>query len=174
MQEGCQIAFNSWKFNKAELNYMVSEQEMLASLSNVQMWRCYLEGSQFTLVTDHCPNTFLKTQPTLNRRQARWSEILQPYDFKWEYRPGRTNVADPLSRIPVGQVATMGERGCASALCAICIPQDDQVAVPRPGATSSSLLRRLVEWYVTNAEFQKLLQSQKNWEYRGGLWYRGD
>ena len=142
---------------------------MLASVRAVQTWPCYLEGSQFTLVTNHCPNTFLKTQATLNRRQARWSEILQPYDFKWEYRPGRTNVADPLSRIPVGQVATMGERGCASALCAICRPQDDQVAVPRLGATSSSLLRRLVERYATDAEFQKLLPSQKNWEYRGGL-----
>ena len=157
MQEGRPIAFDSQKFNKAEMNYTVSEQEMLASVRAVQTWRCYLEGSQFTLVTDHCPNTFLKTQPTLNRRQARWSEILQPYDFKWEYKPGRTNVADPLSRIPVGQVVTMGERGCASALCAIFGPHDDQVAIPRPGATSSNLLQTLVEKYMTDAEFQKLL-----------------
>ena len=146
----------------------------MASVHAVQTWRCYLEGSKFTLVTDHCPNTFLKTQPTLNRRQARWSEILQPYDFKWEYRPGRTNVADPLSRIPVGKVETMGEPGCASALCAICGPSYDQVAVPRPEATSSSLIRRLVERYAIDAEFQKLLPTQKNWEYRGGLWYSGN
>ena len=174
LQEGQPIAFDSRKFNKAELNYTVSEQEMLASVRAVQTWRCYLEGSKFTLVTDHCANTFLKTQPTLNRRQARWSEILQPYDFKWEYRPGRTNVADPLSRIPVGKVETMGEPGCASALCAICGPSYDQVAVPRPEATSSSLVRRLVDRYATDAEFQKLLPTQKNWEYRGGLWYRGN
>ena len=67
LQEGQPIAFDSRKFNKAELNYTVSEQEMLASVRAVQTWRCYLEGSKFTLVTDHCPNTFLKTQPTLNR-----------------------------------------------------------------------------------------------------------
>ena len=67
LQEGQPIAFNSRKFNKAELNYTVSEQEMLASVHAVQTWRCYLEGSKFTLVTDHCPNTLLKTQPTLNR-----------------------------------------------------------------------------------------------------------
>ena len=113
--------------------------------------------------------SFLKTQPTLNRRQARWSEILQPYDFKWEYRPGRTNVADPLSRIPVGKVETMGEPGCASALCAICGPSYDQVAIPRPEATSSSLIWRLVDRYAIDIEFQKLLPTQKNWEYRGGL-----
>ena len=130
---------------------------MLALVHAVQTWRCYLEGSKFTLVTDHYPNTFLKTQPTLNWRQARWSEILQPYDFKWEYRPGRTNVANPLSRIPVGKVETMEEPGRTSALCAIYEPSYDQVAIPRPKATSSSLIRRLIDLYATDAEFQKLL-----------------
>ena len=61
MQEGWRIAFDSQKFNKAELNYTMSEQEMLASVRAVQTWCYYLEGSQFALVTDHCPNTFLKT-----------------------------------------------------------------------------------------------------------------
>ena len=89
----------------------------MASVHDVQTWRCDLEGSKFTLVTDHGPNTFLKTQPTLNQRQALWSEILQPYDFKREYRPSRTNVADPLSRIPIRKVETVGEPRCASALC---------------------------------------------------------
>ena len=82
LQEGQPVAFDNRKFNKAELNYTMSEQEMLASVHAVQTWCCYLEGSKFTLVTNHYPNTLLKTQPTLNRRQARWSEILQPYDFK--------------------------------------------------------------------------------------------
>ena len=145
LQAGRPIAFDSRKFNKAELNYSVSEQEMLASVRAVQAWRCYLEGVPFTLVIDHCPNTFLKTQPTLNRRQAQWSEILQPYDFKWEYRPSKTNVADPLSRIPVGKAETMEERGHVSALRAICGLPNDQEAAPHPGANSSSLSRRLVD-----------------------------
>ena len=78
-------------------------------------------------------------------------------------------MADPLSRIPVRQVATIGERGCASTLNITSKPQDDQVAVPRPRETSSSLLQRLVAQYKTNSEFQKLLSNQKNWEYCGGL-----
>ena len=49
-QEGQPIAFDSRKFNKVELNYTASEQEMLASVRTVQTWRCYLEGSKFTLV----------------------------------------------------------------------------------------------------------------------------
>ena len=41
-------------------------------------------------------------------------------------------------------------------------------------ATSSNLIQRLVERYAMDAEFQKLLLTQKIWEYRGSLWYRGD
>lgn len=36
----------------------------------------------------------------LSRRQTRWSEELQRYHFEWVYRPGKQNVADPLSRNP--------------------------------------------------------------------------
>ena len=42
----------------------------------------------------------LITQPTLSRRQARWSEYLQRFHFSWVHRSGRHNVADPLSRNP--------------------------------------------------------------------------
>ena len=59
LQEGQPIGFNIRKFNKAEMNYTVSEQDMLALVHAVQTWRCYLEGSKFTLVMDHYPNTFL-------------------------------------------------------------------------------------------------------------------
>ena len=52
------------------------------------------------MVTDNKPNTFLAAQPTLSRRQARWSEYLQRFHFNWVHRPGRRNVADPLSRNP--------------------------------------------------------------------------
>ena len=48
---------------------------------------------------DHNPNVFLRAKTELSRRQARWSELLQSYDFWWDYRPARTNLADSLSRI---------------------------------------------------------------------------
>jgi len=52
------------------------------------------------LCVDH-----VDTQPTLSKRQARWSEYLQRFNFTWQYRPGRTNVADPLSRNPTYRTA---------------------------------------------------------------------
>ena len=51
-------------------------------------------------MTDHNPLTFLQTQPTLSRRQARWMEYLTRFHYTWVYRPGRVNVAEPISRNP--------------------------------------------------------------------------
>jgi len=105
LQDERPVAFESRKLSPAELNYTTGEQELLAVVHCLTVWRCYLEGPQFTVITDHCPNTYLQTQPNLSRRQARWLEFLQRFNMKWIYRAGRTNVADPLSRYPVSEAA---------------------------------------------------------------------
>ena len=99
LQDGHPVAFESRKINSAELNYTVTKKEMLAVVHALRVWRCYLERAEFTVFTDHVSNTFFQTQPTLSRRQARWSEFLQRFGiFKWEYRKGERNAADALSR----------------------------------------------------------------------------
>ena len=97
LQEGRPIAFESRKLSPAEVNYTTGEQELLAVVHAMRTWRCYQEGVEFTVVTDHCPLTFFQTQQVLSRRQTRWSEFLSQFHFQWIYQPGRTNVADPLS-----------------------------------------------------------------------------
>ena len=99
LQDGHPVAFESRKLIPAEMNYTTTEKEMLAVVHALRVWRCYLEGAEFTVFTDHVSNTFFQTQPCLSRRQARWSEFLQRFGvFKWEYRKGGRNVADVLSR----------------------------------------------------------------------------
>ena len=102
LQEGRPIAFTGRLLNSAEQRYTTTEQELLAVVYALSQWRCYLQGAQhdFILVTDHHPNTYFATQPNLTRRQARWSEKLQEYHFSWQYRPGKHNIADPVSRSP--------------------------------------------------------------------------
>lgn len=51
---------------KAEMNYVNHEQELLAVIAALRVFRCYLLGEHFTLVTDNMPNTYLDTQPTLS------------------------------------------------------------------------------------------------------------
>ena len=106
IQQGRPIAFWSRKLVPAEQNYHITEQELLAVIEALKAFRCYVDGIPFNLVTDHKPNTFLDTQLTLSRRQTRWSEYLPRFNFTWEYRPGRTNVAGPLSRNPSYRPAT--------------------------------------------------------------------
>ena len=101
-QEDRPLAYFSRKFNTAEANYSVGEQELLALHDALLHWRCYLEGPEVLLITDHCPLRYLKTQPMLSRRQARWMELFSRYNYSIKYSPGRKNVADPLSRYPIG------------------------------------------------------------------------
>jgi hypothetical protein len=49
--------------------------------------------------TDHNPNTYMPTK-ALSRRQARWSELFQHFNFTWKHKPGKDNIADGLSRLP--------------------------------------------------------------------------
>ena len=49
--------------------------------------------------TDHKNLEYYNTTQLLNRRQARWAEILSQFNFKNVYSPGeKNNKADPLSR----------------------------------------------------------------------------
>ena len=95
------VSYEGRKYRPAELNYSVGEQELLAVVHALTVWRCYLEGApKFKVVTDHNPLIWFNTQTMLSRRQSRWSEFMQRFDFEWCYRPGKLNFADPLSRAP--------------------------------------------------------------------------
>ncbi|GJP60721.1 hypothetical protein CLOP_g17947 [Closterium sp. NIES-67] len=40
-------------------------------------WRCYVHMQPVTVLTEHCTLQYLKTQPHLTPRQARWMEYLE-------------------------------------------------------------------------------------------------
>ena len=114
-QFGRPLAFESKKLTDAEKNWTTTDQELWAVIHALKIWRCYLEGINFTVVTDHNPLVHLQSQPTLSRRQARWAEYLQRFTFAWQYRPGKGNVADPLSRLPLTTAALKVTRAAAEA-----------------------------------------------------------
>jgi hypothetical protein len=63
------------------------------------MWRHYLLGRIFVLMTDHSGLRYLFDQPKLNVRQARWMSLLSEFDCKIKHIKGKENrVVDALSR----------------------------------------------------------------------------
>ena len=95
------VAYYSRKLSAAEQNYPIYDKEMLAVVASVLEWRNYLEGSQkeFLILTDHKNLEYFMTAKTLNRRQARWAELLSGYDYDAKYKPGKeTSKANALSR----------------------------------------------------------------------------
>src|SRR5205814_10314240 len=65
-------------------------------------WRHYLEGSKYpvNVRSDHKNLERFMTTKILNRRQARWAEILSGYDFVLDHITGSKNPADGPSRRP--------------------------------------------------------------------------
>lgn len=176
LQDGHPVAYESRKLSSAEVHYTTTEQELLGIIHALKVWRCFLEGVQFTVVTDHCPNTFFSTLPELNRRQARWSEFLQMFDFDWAYRPGRTNVADPLSRIPDQVAPAHAQSG--QTLAALC----SRVAADSPAGTeaasvtcqSPALLELVRSGYSADPSFADTARKYKlSFDNQQSLWLKG-
>ncbi|KAE9295160.1 hypothetical protein PR003_g24087 [Phytophthora rubi] len=105
------VAFASKVNSSAEANYSITELECLAVVWSVKLFRPYLYGRAFTIITDHSALKWLMTRPNLAGRLHRWSLTLQEYEFEILYRPGATNVvADALSRAPATVMAVVGRK----------------------------------------------------------------
>jgi len=97
----CPESFILRELLPAELNYDVVDKEMLAFVFLLQKWRHFLHGAQHTTIvySDHQDLTYFKIAVSLNRRQARWAEELQTFNFDLIYQKGSSNLkADTLSR----------------------------------------------------------------------------
>jgi hypothetical protein len=100
MQEDRPVAFESRKLSSAEYNYTTTDQELLAVVHALKVFRPYIEGKDTQIFTDHHALSWLLTKQDVSRREARWLEEISRYHLTLTYIPGRTNVADPISRVP--------------------------------------------------------------------------
>ena len=66
--------FYSRQYIAAEKNYPTHEQELLAVVAALKAWRIDLLGVRFRILTDHDTLKHFKTQSTLSKRQARWTD----------------------------------------------------------------------------------------------------
>jgi hypothetical protein len=133
------IACASRSNNRMERNYSGYLGECLAAVWGVQIFRVYLYGREFMLITDHEPLEWLTTNTKLKGMHARWANILQKYDVKIKHRAGLKHMdADGLSRNPLpsdhdptdaqmDHVSDTGDGVAISACFAMMAGQDDNV-----------------------------------------------
>ena len=101
------IAYASRTLNSAELNYSTIEKECLAIVWACKNFRPYLLGRRFKVITDHKGLTWIFNVKDPSSRLLRWRLLLEEYDFKIKYKPGKQNEnADSLSRYPVLSIET--------------------------------------------------------------------
>ncbi|KAG1449121.1 hypothetical protein G6F56_008744 [Rhizopus delemar] len=94
------VIFASRGLKSSEVNYAPTKLECLAVIWAVQMFRPYLLGKRFTVITDHSALHGLLKSPNPTGIIARWITILAEYEYVIKYRPGRVNEsADFLSRL---------------------------------------------------------------------------
>ena len=95
------IAYFSKKLSSTQKKYAATERECLGVLMAIDHFRPFIEGTQFTIMTDAMSLTFLKTMSINSRspRIARWAMKIQDMDITFVYKKGKENItADVLSR----------------------------------------------------------------------------
>ena len=96
------ISYQSRLLKAAELNYPVHDKELLSIKYALVKFREHLLGSEpFVVYTDHASLRTAINSPHLSHRMARWLTFFSEFNFRVEYKPGKSNVlADALSRRP--------------------------------------------------------------------------
>ncbi|XP_037970244.2 uncharacterized protein K02A2.6-like [Plutella xylostella] len=149
------IAFGNKTLSSCERRYCQTEKEALALVWAVEHFNMFLYGKDFELITDHKPLEVIfgeKAKPCA--RIERWVLRLQSYNFKVNYRPGKTKIADPLSRL------------CKIATKPKAIFEDHVQAVTESARPVAIPLQEITENSLKDPEIQKVKEGlyKDNWD----------
>jgi len=94
------VGFWSHSLNAAERNYSTTERECLAVAWESLLLRPFVEGTRFTVRTDHAALKWMLHMDSAHGRLARWRLRLAEFDYVVQTRPGASHPAvDTMSRI---------------------------------------------------------------------------
>ena len=98
-QQGRPIAFMSQALGVTKKSWSTYAKEMLAIVEAIRLWRPYLLGKKFFILTDQRSLKYFLEQRVSTPEQQKWVVKLMGYDYEIIYRPGHENsAADALSR----------------------------------------------------------------------------
>nr|XP_009768428.1 PREDICTED: uncharacterized protein LOC104219438 [Nicotiana sylvestris] len=94
------VYYASKTLNGAQMNYTMTEQELLAIVYAFEKFWAYLLGSKLIVYTDHAALHYLIEKKDAKPRLIWWVLLLQEFDFEVKDRKGTQNqVVDHLSRL---------------------------------------------------------------------------
>ena len=94
------IRYASKALSDVEKRYTQTEKEALALVWACENFQIYLLGMEFDLITDHKPlEVIFEPRSKPSARIERWVLRMQPFHYKVIYKSGKSNIADPLSRL---------------------------------------------------------------------------
>jgi hypothetical protein len=94
------IYFVSKNLSLAEVNYTVTEKELLVVVHAINIFRHYITGYQAFVHIDHSTIKLLMNKPVTNPRVTAWLLLLQEFNINIIDRPGKDNLMDDfLSRM---------------------------------------------------------------------------
>ena len=84
---------------QTEVRYSAYERELLGIVWAIGQWKHYFQGPHPIIIqTDHAPLRHLPNQASVNSRIWKWLSILQSSIVDIQHIPGKSNLADSLSR----------------------------------------------------------------------------
>ena len=96
------IYYASRMLNEAQLNYAMTEKELLAIVFVFDKFRSYLIGNKIIVSTDHSIIKYLMTKNDAKPRLIRWVLLLKEFDVEIKNKKGFENlVADHVSRLEI-------------------------------------------------------------------------
>ena len=94
------IYYVSRTLNDAQLNYAITEKELLAIVFTFDKFRSYLIGNRVIVHIDHSAIKYLMTKKDAKPRLIRWVLLLQMFNLEIKDKKGTENlIADHLSQL---------------------------------------------------------------------------
>jgi hypothetical protein len=164
------VEYASRLLTPAEKNYTTTEREALAIVFGVQKFRGYLEGARVIVASDHQPLKWLMSLRSPSGRLARWALLLQSFDLRVDYIPGRRNVvADMLSRPPIADLDASSK--LEACFASINIPTVSATEL-RNEQLRDETLKKIVRCFEDGADEGPERWTDRGYVMSGGILYR--
>jgi hypothetical protein len=99
MQDCKPTAYFSEKLHGPILNYSTYDKELYTLVRSLETWCHYLWPKEFVIHSDHESLKYIRSQDNLNRRHAKWVELIESFPYVIKHKKGKDNmIADALSR----------------------------------------------------------------------------